>query len=77
MPYSIVNLCAFDKRSIKSVLTYLLTYLLCIVLYRQHLYRLIKASEKTECDAIYDAMRECEVSHVSDICIYNARRPRV
>ena len=25
MPYSIVNLCAFDKRSIKSVLTYLLT----------------------------------------------------
>ena len=24
MPYSIVNLCAFDKRSIKSVLTYLL-----------------------------------------------------
>ena len=24
MPYSIVNLCAFDKKSIKSVLTYLL-----------------------------------------------------
>ena len=26
MSYSIVNLCAFDKRSIKSVLTYLLTF---------------------------------------------------